>query len=95
MSSDWIIGALAFVTIGLVMLLAIYHFGTFLKDPRIRGAAANVVSGGTAASTKVAEEAPDGSYHDRPLKAQLDRSEASAHPDDLSGTLPGSHPISH
>lgn len=82
MSSDWIIGALAFVTIGLVIVIAIYHFGTFLKDPRNRGAAANVVSDGKAASTKVAEEAPAGSYHDRPLKARLDGSDASAHPDD-------------
>ena len=31
MSSECIIGALAFGTIGAI---AVYHFGTFLKDPR-------------------------------------------------------------
>ena len=66
MGSEWIIGALAFVTIGLVVMLAVYHFGTFLKDPRNRGAAANVVSDGTSATTKVQEEAAPGSYHDQP-----------------------------
>lgn len=89
MSSEWIIGALAFVTIGLVIVIAVYHFGTFLKDPRNRGAAVNVASGGKAASTRVAENAPAGSYHDRPLKARLDDSAASSHPDDpeIKGTL--------
>ena len=82
MGSEWIIGVLALVTIGLVAAIAIYHFGTFLKDPRNRGAAANVALGGRSASDKVQAEAPVGSYHDRPLKARLDDSEASAHPAD-------------
>lgn len=82
MSSEWIIGALAFVTIGAVLAISIYHFGTFLKDPRNRGAAANVASDGRSASTSVANEAPAGGYHDRPLKARLDDSAASSHPDD-------------
>lgn len=80
MSSEWIVGALAFFTIGAVVLISVYHFGTFLKDPQNRGAAANVAAGNKAASTRVAEEAPVGSYHDRTLKERLDDSPASAHP---------------
>ena len=54
MSSEWIIGALAFVTIGLVLLTSIYHFGYFLKDPRNKGAAKNVfVDDGESETTKV------------------------------------------
>lgn len=88
MDSQWIIGALAFFTIGAVIAISVYHFGTFLKDPRNRGAAANVAGGGKAASTRVTEQAPAGSYHDRNLKERLDDSKASAHPDDpeITGT---------
>lgn len=88
MGSEWIIGALAFVTIGFVIAISIYHFGTFLKDPRNRGAAANVAAGGKSATTSVAEDAPSGTFHDRTLKQRLDDSEASAHPDDpgIKGT---------
>ena len=81
MGSEWIVGALAFVTIGLVIAISIYHFGTFLKDPRNRGAAANVAAGGKSASTKVQEDAPSGSYNDRPLKERL---EDAAHPEEAA-----------
>ena len=54
MSSEWIVGTLAFVTIGLVVLMGIYHFGVFLRDPRNRGAAKNVLQhDGESATTKV------------------------------------------
>ncbi len=80
MGSQWIIGALAFVTLGLVFAFAIYHFGSSLRDPRNRSATANVARGGKGASTQVAEDAPAGSYHDRPLKQRLDDSAISNHP---------------
>jgi hypothetical protein len=82
MSSDWIIGALAFVTIGLVIVFAVYHFGYWLKDPRNRGAALNVAQGGESATTRVQREASAGSYNDRSIKERLDGSHASSHPDD-------------
>ena len=54
MSSEWIVGALAFVTIGLVALMGLYQFGVFLRDPRNRGAARNVLQhDGESATTKV------------------------------------------
>ena len=33
MSSEWIIGALALITIGGTLGLAVFHFGFHLKDP--------------------------------------------------------------
>ena len=86
MGSEWIIGALALVTIGLVGAMAVYHFGIFLKDPRNRGAAANVAAGGESASTKVQEEASAGSFHDQPLAARL---EESAHPEESAARKQG------
>jgi hypothetical protein len=54
MSSGAIIGALAFITIGLVLAVAIFHFGTYLRDPRNRGAAHKaLVEDGSSAHTAV------------------------------------------
>lgn len=83
MSSEWIIGALALVTIGLVAAIAVYHFGTFLKDPRNRGAAYNaLVKDGKSATTRVGEEAKAGEHANKPLQTRLDESQASQHPAD-------------
>ena len=82
MSPDWIIGALAFVTIGLVIALSIYHFGTFLKDPQNRGHAHNaLVAGGESATSKTRKEGPDHAQG-RTIKERLESSSASMHPDD-------------
>ena len=70
MHSEWIVGALAFLTIGIVLAATLQHFGLFLKDPESR------------AATRVQEDAPAGSFHDRTLKQRLDDSSASAHPYD-------------
>ena len=91
MSTEWIIGVLAFATIGAVMFVAIAHFRSQLKNPRNKEAAANITQGGKAASTQVAEDAPDGSFHDRTLKQRLDDSPSSRHPHDPE---PGSRGIS-
>ena len=82
MHSEWIVGALAFLTIGIVLAATLRHLGLFLKDPESRAAAGNVAGGGKAASTRVQEDAPAGSFHDRKLKQRLDDSSASAHPYD-------------
>lgn len=74
MSSEWIIGALAFVTIGLVLVLAIYHFGYHLKDPRNMAAAKSVVKDEESATTRVASNKGE---PDAPMQQRLDESEAS------------------
>ena len=54
MDSSVIIGLLAVFTIGIVLALAIFHFGYFLKDPRNRGAAKNaLINDGPSATTEV------------------------------------------
>ena len=82
MGSHWLVGAIAFVTLGSVIVFAVAHFAGLLKQPEQRETARNIASGGKSATTSVREEAPDGSYHDRPLKQRLDDSHASAHPAD-------------
>ena len=78
MNPDYIIGVLAFVTIGAVLIMAIGHFGSMMRDPRHRKAAANVLGGGRSASTQAGIDAPG----DTTLKERLDASVASQHPDD-------------
>jgi hypothetical protein len=53
MDSGVIIALLAVFTIGIVLAISIFHFGSFLKDPRNRGAAKNVVEDGPSATTQV------------------------------------------
>ena len=87
MSSDWIIGALAFVTIGLVGALAVYHFGFFLKDPENRRHAHNtLVADGQSATSKARQgDGPDHA-HGKTLTERLDASPASSHPHDPDQT---------
>ena len=74
MSSEWIIGALAFVTIGGVLGVAIFHFGFHLKDPKNMQAVKGVANDRESATTKVASNqgTPQAS-----LRERLDNSEAS------------------
>ena len=81
-SSNWIVAALAFGTLGVVIVFAVLHLGRLMKRPEQRETAKNIATGGRSASQSVHDEAPDGSYHDRPLKERLDGSQASAHPAD-------------
>lgn len=81
-SSNWIVAALAFGTLGVVIVFAVLHLGRLLKRPEQRDTARNIASGEKSASQSVHDDAPDGSYHDRPLKERLDGSHASAHPAD-------------
>ena len=54
MDSEWIIGALAFVTIGGVALLAFVHFTAEMRDKKTRAAAKNaLVDDGSSAHTAV------------------------------------------
>jgi hypothetical protein len=53
MDSGVIIALLAVFTIGIVLAISIFHFGYFLKDPRNRGAARNVINDGESATTRV------------------------------------------
>ena len=68
MSSDWIIGALAFVTIGGVLGLAVFHFGFHLKDPKNLAAAKSVAQDRESATTAVSSEGVNG----RSLRQRLD-----------------------
>ena len=68
MSPDWIIGALALITIGGVLVLSVLHFGSFLTDPKNANAAKRVVGDEQSATTKVASESVDG----RSLRQRLD-----------------------
>ena len=54
MDSGVIIALLAVFTIGIVLAISIVHFGSFLKDPRNRGAARNaLINDGPSATTEV------------------------------------------
>ena len=64
----WIIGALAFVTIGGMLGLIFVHFGAHLKDPKNREATKRVAADGESASTKVSSDGVDG----RSLRQRLD-----------------------
>ena len=68
MSSDWILGALAFITIGGVLVLSIVHFGFHLKDPKNLAAAKQVAADRESAATAVSSEGTGG----RSLRQRLD-----------------------
>ncbi len=54
MDSQWIIGALAFMTIGFVGIIAVVHFGSHLRDKKNRDSAMNaIVEDGSSAHTAV------------------------------------------
>lgn len=69
MSPDWIIGALALVTIGSVAGLAIFHFGFFLKDPRNLDAFKRIAEDRTSATTAMSSEGVE----QRSLRQRLDQ----------------------
>ena len=68
MSSDWIIGALALVTIGGILGLAVFHFGFYLKDPKNMDAFKRVKEDRESATTKQSAEGANG----RTLRQRLD-----------------------
>ena len=68
MDSSWIIGALAFITIGGVLALSIFHFAVHLKDPENMAAATSVAKDRESATTAVSAEGVDG----RTLRQRLD-----------------------
>ncbi len=68
MDAHWIIAALAFMTIGGMLGLAIFHFGFHLKDPRNMEATKRVTADGESAATQVSDEGVEG----RSLRQRLD-----------------------
>lgn len=68
MSSEWVIGALALVTIGGTLWLAIYHFGFHLKDPDNMAAVKAVAKDRESAATAVSADGVNG----RSLRQRLD-----------------------
>ena len=84
MASEWIISALAFLTIGGVLALSIFHFAFFLKDPANVAAAKAVANDRESAATRVSSETVNG----RSLRQRLD--EAPALKDRLSNRYVGS-----
>jgi hypothetical protein len=68
MSSDWVIGALAFITIGGTLGLAIFHFGFQLRSPANREAAKRVAEDRASATTRMSNETHGG----RSLRQRLD-----------------------
>ena len=72
MSSEWIIGALAFITIGGVAGLSAVHFGMHLRDPKNRDAVKQVAADRESAATRVSSEGVDG----RSLRQRLDEAPA-------------------
>lgn len=84
MGGEWIVTALAFGTIGIVIVFAVVHIGRLMNRPEHRATAQNIAAGGKSATSSVREDAAEGSYHDRPLKQRLDDSHASGHPHDPS-----------
>ena len=72
MSSEWIIGALAFITIGGVLALSIFHFAVHLKDPDNMAAAKSVAQDRESAATGVSSEGVGG----RSLRERLDAAPA-------------------
>ena len=75
-----LLGALAFGTIGAVILASVWHLTKFLRHPDNRHHAHNVFVGdGAAAATTTAEDATSGSQLAKPLSVRLDESIASQH----------------
>jgi hypothetical protein len=72
MDTDWIIGALAFITIGGVLALSIFHFFYYLKDPKNLAAARSVAEDRESAATKMSSEGVNG----RSLRQRLDEAPA-------------------
>jgi hypothetical protein len=68
MDSEWIIGALAFMTIGGILALAVFHFGFHLKDPKNLEATKRVAADRESATTAVSSESTGG----RSLRQRLD-----------------------
>lgn len=68
MGSDWAIGALAFITIGGVLGLSIFHFGFQLRDPKNMEATKTVAKDRESAATAVSSEGTAG----RSLRQRLD-----------------------
>ena len=51
---EWLVGALAFVTLGIIIIFAVVHFTRQLRDPRNKDAAKNaLVEDGSSAHTAV------------------------------------------
>lgn len=84
MDAEWIIAALAFMTIGGVLAVSIFHFAFYLKDPKNMAAAKSVAEDRESAATKVSSEGVNG----RSLRQRLD--EAPALKDRLSNRYVGS-----
>lgn len=54
MNSNYLIGALAFMTIGGLIVISIIHFGSHLRDKRNRDSAKNaLIEDGSSAHTAV------------------------------------------
>jgi hypothetical protein len=68
MGSEWIVGALAFITIGGTIALSVFHFGFHLKDPKNMEATKRVTEDRESAATRVSAEGVDG----RSLRQRLD-----------------------
>lgn len=83
MSSEWIIGALALITIGGIAALSVFHFGFHLKDPENLAAAKAVAKDRESATTAVSAEGTGG----RSLRQRLD--EAPSVDDRLSARPEG------
>lgn len=80
MDPGYLIGTLAFFTIGSVLLLSVAHFRQLLINPKDRFHIDNIMHDGKSATTMAEEAAPAGSV--MPLKERLDNSIASQHPAD-------------
>lgn len=68
MGSEWIIGALAFITIGGTIALTIFHFFFYLRDPRNMEATKRIASDLESAATRVSAEGVNG----KSLQQRLD-----------------------
>ena len=81
MGSGNLVGALALVTLVIVVGYAIVHFGGFLKKPENRERAHNALVRDGKSATAEAREGGDHPAHEgRTLKERLDDSDASSHP---------------
>lgn len=87
MDPNYLIAILAFLTIGGVMALAIFHFKFYLKDPKNLEAARIVAADLESATTRVSSEGVNG----RSLRQRLD--EAPSIDDRLSNRPTGLSPV--
>ena len=80
MNPGLLLGALAFGTIGIVIIASVLHLTRFLRHPDNRQHAHNVFVGdGKAAATTTADQAAPDSQLAKPLSVRLDQSIASQH----------------